>query len=640
MRKILISSLIILSFKAKATNYYVDNSGSDANAGTSAGTAWQTVSKVNSSMGSFVSGDSILFNGNGTWNEHLTITKAGINIGRYGTGNKPLFTGFTTISLSNIGGNIWQGTASLKGLNTVLYNGVIVAKGRYPNTGYLTFTSHTVADTSITGSLPDAPSYVGGEVVVRTNHFILDNRRINYQTSGKISFTKALTYDPVDGYGYFIQNISSVLDVNGEWSCDSTVGSNNFNIYSTTTPTVQVSNIDTLISVNARNVSITNIQFSGANKAAIQLYNGSHSTLTYNYIINSGRDGIAVSNSDTVIIKYDSTINSWNDGMMLRYNPDSPAINNYYMIAQKNYVYNSGMAAGMGGSGNYTYSGIEIVGNYHHCDSNTIRLVGYDGIVPTGDTSTVNYNVVDSFCSVKNDGGAIYTVTQKHGLKIDSNIVTNSLGANAIAGTTGWAFLTVGIYIDNACSNVTTIGNTCYNIHGGYGIGLFINGGSNEIIKYNTLMDTDSGSLSIAQSTGSGNIILSNKFVQTNTTSVGFEKANSFQTFASFDSDFYSRPLREDSITLVVGASYFFRSLANFKIAASPYEANAFGTPANTVGVPVIYYNSTSSNSTVSLPNKMKDYLGTVYSGSVTLTPYTSIVLYNYNYKIYFGYHL
>src|SRR4051812_28088556 len=96
---------------AQATTYYVSNSGSNASNGTSAATAWQTISKVNST--SFVAGDNILFERGGVWREQLTIPSSGaagnpITFSAYGSGAKPVFncadvkTGWT-----NAGSNQW-----------------------------------------------------------------------------------------------------------------------------------------------------------------------------------------------------------------------------------------------------------------------------------------------------------------------------------------------------------------------------------------------------------------------------------------------------------------------------------------------------------------------------------------------------
>lgn len=78
------------------TTYYVKTGGSDAAAGTSDGTAWATISKVQSTM---QPGDLILFNKGDTWSSgsRVTINTDGgtadnpTKWGVYGSGNKPVF---------------------------------------------------------------------------------------------------------------------------------------------------------------------------------------------------------------------------------------------------------------------------------------------------------------------------------------------------------------------------------------------------------------------------------------------------------------------------------------------------------------------------------------------------------------------
>ncbi|MBM9513111.1 right-handed parallel beta-helix repeat-containing protein [Desulfogranum marinum] len=90
--------------------YYVSNNGSDAADGLTPGTAWKTISKVNSS--SFLSpGDCVLFNRGHTWNEQLVIPSSGniaggyITFGVYGSGAKPLLDG-SGVSLAKHAGLI------------------------------------------------------------------------------------------------------------------------------------------------------------------------------------------------------------------------------------------------------------------------------------------------------------------------------------------------------------------------------------------------------------------------------------------------------------------------------------------------------------------------------------------------------
>lgn len=102
MKKSLILFILVflLAIPSPATDYYVDaTDGSDANTGLSTGQAWQTITEVNSNMGSFSPGDSILFQREETWvTGALYITCSGsssgdITFGAYGAGNRPDFNG-------------------------------------------------------------------------------------------------------------------------------------------------------------------------------------------------------------------------------------------------------------------------------------------------------------------------------------------------------------------------------------------------------------------------------------------------------------------------------------------------------------------------------------------------------------------
>jgi hypothetical protein len=80
-------------------NYYVSNTGNDANTGLSSAQAWQTLSKVNGST--FQPGDNILFKKGDTWDEALIVPSSGtisanITFGSYGTGANPIFDGQNT----------------------------------------------------------------------------------------------------------------------------------------------------------------------------------------------------------------------------------------------------------------------------------------------------------------------------------------------------------------------------------------------------------------------------------------------------------------------------------------------------------------------------------------------------------------
>jgi hypothetical protein len=85
-----------------AKTYYVSNSGSDTNSGTSTGSPWKTVAKVVSFEPSLAAGDCVLFERGGVWNEQLTISNihgtsiAPITFSNYGSGNRPVLDGGST----------------------------------------------------------------------------------------------------------------------------------------------------------------------------------------------------------------------------------------------------------------------------------------------------------------------------------------------------------------------------------------------------------------------------------------------------------------------------------------------------------------------------------------------------------------
>jgi hypothetical protein len=83
---------------AAGTTYYVDSTsaGNDSNNGTSTGTPWKNLSKVNSIT--FVPGDRILFKAGGSWSGQLHPLGSGnstntITIDKYGSGSKPIIAG-------------------------------------------------------------------------------------------------------------------------------------------------------------------------------------------------------------------------------------------------------------------------------------------------------------------------------------------------------------------------------------------------------------------------------------------------------------------------------------------------------------------------------------------------------------------
>ena len=96
--------------------YYVDPAGSDAAAGTSAGTAWQTLSKVNGTT--LTAGQTVALKAGGVWRETLTpgqsgIAGAPITYTSYGTGAQPIISAANTATWTQGTGQSAQETGGV-----------------------------------------------------------------------------------------------------------------------------------------------------------------------------------------------------------------------------------------------------------------------------------------------------------------------------------------------------------------------------------------------------------------------------------------------------------------------------------------------------------------------------------------------
>ena len=197
-------------------------------------------------------------------------------ISSYGTGAKPIITGFVTASSwASVSNGVYQvyipGAKST--LNMVTMNNVPQALGRYPNTdttngGYLNYETSS-GYTSITDNeLTTSTNWVGAEVVVRKKLWVLDRCKITAHSGGTLTFTNTngSTYTATNGYGYFIQNDARTLDKPGEWYYKSSTKylQMYFGSALPASYTVKVSCIDTLLIMSSKSyINISNLVFEG-----------------------------------------------------------------------------------------------------------------------------------------------------------------------------------------------------------------------------------------------------------------------------------------------------------------------------------------------------------------------------------------
>jgi len=623
--KLITTILLLICFKANATVYYISNAGSNANNGTTTITAWQTIAHA---IATISSGDSILFKKGDSWNERLNVPANNIYFGSYGTGAKPIITGFQNLTGWTNVGNIWSSTFanSVKYQNTV-YIGGLKQKGRYPNTDYLTFTSHSGLN-QITGALTGTPNYTGGQIAIRNVGWVINTGYITSQSAGTLNFSPNSYYALNDNYGYFIQNIESVLDLQNEWCYDTTTTV--IKVYSTAQPTAKGSTIDTLINVTGRsNITFNGLQIEGANMAGFEVANTTNVTITNCVIKDCGADAVKGYNSDYLTVRNCTINDCWNDAVILL---DFTAVANwndsYGVSITGNTIYNIATSAGMGKNGNQAYTAIDLFGNKGNISYNTLRNVGYIPIFFYGDSTEVTRNFIDTFCFVKDDGGGIYTNGTFNGRVIKKNIILNGIGARAGTSSAGniWTY---GIYLDDNTRYVNVDSN---NVAYCASAGMSLNNAGWNNIRHNTFAYNGNESTIGASgpqvtnvqgpNTITNNIIYGDlSLALINMTNIG----TTYELIGTLDSNQYAKPL-DDSTIIKFLANY--RSLSVWK-SYGLYDLFSTGTPTGITTIkPLFFYNNTSSLKAISLGGTYKDINGNSFTSVAYLPEFSSLVLF------------
>jgi uncharacterized repeat protein (TIGR02543 family) len=495
--------LLTIASETAATNYYVSAAGNNAGNGLTPATAWQTISKVNAAFATMAAGDSILFRRGDTFYGAIIVNKSGassrpIVISAYGTGNKPVISGFVRASAwVSVGNGIYQCQLSgaKSSLNMVTLNNVPQALGRYPNAedpngGYLKYESFSGAVSITDNELTSATNWTGAEVVVRKKLWVLDRCKITSHTGSTLTFTNtnSSTYEGTNNYGYFFQNDPRTLDQFGEWYYNHST--RNLQMYfGSAIPSsyaVQASVIDTLLIITSKSyVNINNLAFDGANGDAIFSSSSSFINIQNCDFTNAGESAIDMQNVSNLLVENCSTNHVLSNAIMLMNVRASNA------VIRGCAVKNTGVLPGMGLSNGNSYKGIYAnVQNNLLVEYNRVDTAGYVGIEFQGSNVTVKNNVVNYFDFVKDDAGGIYSYASGtdadpgpsyNNRVVKDNIVMNGVGAPE--GRFSSSLFVSGIYLDGRTMNVDLLNNTVFN-NGKNGI--HCNNPNNVNIKGNT----------------------------------------------------------------------------------------------------------------------------------------------------------
>lgn len=560
----LLLSICFLQSANAATYYLSAKSGDDSRSVKEAqdpSTPWKTLSKLNSFFKNLRPGDAVLLKRGETFYGNINVASSGstgspIVIGAYGSGDKPVITSLVTFSKWVSKGNgIWESYNSSfnSEVRTVLLDGEQQELGRYPNSnagnkGYLTFESHQGTSSITDADFSLNKNWKGAEVVIRTRRWILDRNKITSNNGKKIFYISSSNYAPYDKQGYFIQKDIKTLDKFGEWYYNTSTNKLSvfFGSHNPSSYTVQAPSYDNLIySVKFSNIRFENLNFKGANGTNVFIKYGSNIKIQNCNIQFSGHDGVEAKYTDNFNLENCTVANSNNTAIDLGYGGRNAVIRN-------NKIINTSMFPGMGGSGDGQSLGIQSNGDGNILERNEIRNTGYIGINFSGNNVTIKNNLIDNFCTIKDDGAAIYSHTGSNtvykGRQVIGNIILNGLGAPD--GTSNPSYSPAeGIYMDNDASNVAITDNTIANcknngvyVHNAYGMVIKNNTIFNNSRQLNVIEDPDHSRIRNCEF--SNNIFfskLSAQYISYITAS-----GNDLNLFGNFNNNYYARPIKDE----------------------------------------------------------------------------------------------
>ena len=552
----------------EAMTYYISSTTGDDNRSMTEAqhqeTPWKTLSKVTEISKNLLQGDSVLFKAGEVFPGRLQINASGavghpIVFSSYGSGSNPEITGFVVLdNWQSSGGGIWKTTipTTLGYVNTVLINGITHPCGRYPNAsaangGYLNYDSFN-DNTSISDSkLVMQPNWIGGQVVIRKARYVIDRNTITSESGNVLSYTSQSDYLSLPGYGYFIQNHASTLDINGEWYFQAS--NSTFGIYTgainPSSNTIKVGVIETLIQVtNRSNISFDHLLLTGSTVSAFELSWSQNISINNCEIYHSGRNAITATGVNSLLLQ-NSVIAYTNNNACKIYNCTNTSI-------LQNQIRCTGLYPGMGDGDSGSYEGILLSGTNSIIENNAIDSTGYIPITFSDSHILIKNNFISNYAMVKDDGGGIYTYDNEDTTSvannriISNNIIINGIGAGSGTNLPNTLYVN-GIYMDDKTGHVDVISNTVANC--GYA-GIYLHNAHDITLKKNTLYNNNTQLLLEHDGSPSNGFVYNNTITEnilfakesTQQCASFYASDNSISNYGVFNNNIYSRPMDND----------------------------------------------------------------------------------------------
>ncbi|MCD4780032.1 MAG: right-handed parallel beta-helix repeat-containing protein [Candidatus Omnitrophica bacterium] len=538
-------SFILITFQnvesVNAATYYVDAvDGNDTYNGLApefqGGETgpWKTVSQVSNST--FSGGDTILFKSGQEWYGQITLNinsnfDSEVAISNYGVGERPIINGAETITSSWTRFDGWfEGdlidylvdppvyyVSNINKASQLFVDGERMMLARHPNPKGSPYQTSNDGDGYINiGPNPTSTSLKTEEplnflntyalkdtqIYIRLNAWHIDKREVTgyNSTSAIVNWTPETTFPSVDqykvkeGYGFFLSDNLPLLDLAGEWWYDEerqklyvwisdnshpqnhtiSVSKYNYGIFS--------NNAD--LKLRIENLIIKNFAATGI------LVNTKNATIVNTDVLYSNEYGIYSNNADHVGIE-NCTISSSNaNGIEVTYCKNIILLDN--VISNNGRISTQPVEGGPGQKlSNIWIGGFETA----ELRGNSVSHSGWSGVsVGTAESMTslvVSENNISEYCLSLDDCGGIYIHGGEEDIILEESLISNNVISWGRSNTDGIPNselhpASTGIYLDWCANNVTIEENSVIGAWSNLGA-IFIHGGNNNTIRYNTV---------------------------------------------------------------------------------------------------------------------------------------------------------
>jgi len=462
---LLVITFTIARSLAFAATYYVSPTGNDSNNGTSQGTSWRSIARVQQLEYNFQPGDQVLFQRGGFYPGQLNIGASGtaaqpIVIGAYGTGALPEISGANLVTGWTVHqGNIWRANVA-QGVKHVRVNGGLMTLARFPNTGWLRVNTSSNTTLNSAGLTQSNGHWNGARLVIRSTNWCYENAEISGFNNGTLTFP-AIVYNPGNyDWGFFVCNKLSELDAPGEWYHDATSGV----LYLWAPASADPNGTQVLASVHENGINvgwersrirIQDLAFRGQNYAGINNGGGSYVTITgctFEYLNHGVRSYGSYGDYSNNTVR-----NTFATGL---------ALIDHHSTIENNTITDIALYPGLGESF-WGYYGMYAMGEANTVRRNTITRAGNSGLFLAG-SPLVEKNIIRECLATVNDGGGIYW-DNSDGMIIQDNIVEDLDGNMESIAMDYFVNYKIGhgIYFGNAVINNTIVRrNTVSNCRG------------------------------------------------------------------------------------------------------------------------------------------------------------------------------